>query len=73
MYVPNLRKAIKEQVEPSVDGIPTHSNVKKYPRTWSSEQVDMLVSRYGRQFLRVVAAAPYPEYSNNCSWVLRKK
>jgi len=42
-------------------------------RGWSLEQLEMLKARYGRQFLRVVAAAPYPEYSNNCSWILRKK
>ena len=64
---------MKEQVEPSVDGLPTHSNIKKYPRAWSPEQLNMLKARFGRQFLRVVAATPYPEYSNNCSWVLRKK
>ena len=33
----------------------------------------LLENRYGKQFLRVVAATFYPEYANNCSWVLRKK
>ena len=73
IQLPNLKRAMKEQIEPSVDGIPTYSNIKRYPRAWSFEQLEMLESRYGRQFLRVVAAAPYPEYANNCSWVLRKK
>ena len=73
IQLPNLKRAMKEQIEPSVDGIPTYSNIKRYPRAWSFEQLEMLESRYGRQFLRVLAAAPYPEYANNCSWVLRKK
>ena len=57
IQLPNLKKAMKEDSE----------------RGWSLKQLEMLKARYGRQFLRVVAAAPYPEYSNNCSWVLRKK
>lgn len=73
IQLPNLRKAMREQKEPTIDGIPIYSNVKRFPRSWSDEQLEMIQSRYGRQFLRVVAAAPYPEYSNNCSWVLRKK
>ena len=40
---------------------------------WTSEQFKKLENRYGRQFLRVVAATFYPEVANNCSWVLRKK
>ena len=40
---------------------------------WTPEQFTMLENRYGRQFLRVVAATFYPEVANNCSWVLRKK
>tara|TARA_R110000744_G_scaffold4354_1_gene15767 strand:- start:113 stop:1033 length:921 start_codon:yes stop_codon:yes gene_type:complete len=73
IQLPNLKRAMREQTEPSVDGIPTHTNFKKYPKTWSPEQFEMLEQRYGRQFLRVAAAAPYPEYANNCAWVLRKK
>jgi len=73
IQLPNLRKAMKEQIEPSVDGLPAHTGIKKYPRAWNQEQLDMLETRYGRQFLRVAAAAPFPEYSNNCAWVLRKK
>ena len=73
IQLPNLKKAMKEQIEPSVDGLPTHTNIKKYPRAWNQEQLDMLETRYGRQFLRVAAAAPFPEFSNNCAWVLRKK
>ena len=73
IQLPNLKRAMKEQIEPNVDGIPTLTNVTKYPKTWSTEQFEMLEQRYGRQFLRVVAAAPYPEYANNCAWILRKK
>ena len=73
IQLPKLKRAMREQIEPSVDGIPTHSSIKRYPKTWSTEQFEMLEQRYGRQFLRVVAAAPYPEYANNCTWVLRKK
>ena len=40
---------------------------------WTPEQFKKLENRYGRQFLRVVAATFYPEVANNCSWVLRKK
>lgn len=39
---------------------------------WTSEQFEMLQNRYGRQFLRMVAAVFYPEVSNNCAWILRK-
>ena len=73
IQLPNLKRAMKEQIEPNVDGIQTLTNVTKYPKTWSTEQFEMLEQRYGRQFLRVVAAAPYPEYANNCAWILRKK
>ena len=40
---------------------------------WTPQQFEKLQNRYGRQFLRVVAATFYPEVANNCSWVLRKK
>tara|TARA_R110000737_G_scaffold304246_1_gene311530 strand:- start:426 stop:1274 length:849 start_codon:yes stop_codon:yes gene_type:complete len=59
IQLPNLRKAMRK--------------VKCQKHPWSPEQLELLESRYGRQFLRVVAATPFPEYSNNCSWVLRKK
>ena len=59
IQLPKLRKAMRE--------------VKCENHPWSPEQLEVLESRYGRQFLRVVAAAPFPEYSNNCSWVLWKK
>ena len=39
---------------------------------WWPDQYELLEGRYGRQFLRVVAATFYPEVSNNCAWILRK-
>jgi len=39
---------------------------------WWPDQYELLEQRYGRQFLRVVAATFYPEASNNCAWILRK-
>ena len=59
IQIPNLRKAMKLN--------------EAYPNGWTPEQFNMLTNRYGKQFLRVVAATFYPEYANNCSWVLRKK
>jgi len=57
IQLPNLKKAMKEDSKTG----------------WTPEQYKQLQSRYGRQFLRVVAATFYPEVANNCSWVLRKK
>ena len=57
IQLPNLKKAMKEDSETG----------------WTPEQFQKLQNRYGRQFLRVVAATFYPEVANNCSWVLRKK
>ena len=37
------------------------------------DQFELLQERYGKQFLRVVAATFFPEVSNNCAWILRKK
>ena len=37
------------------------------------DQFELLQERYGKQFLRVVAATYFPEVSNNCAWILRKK
>tara|TARA_R100001443_G_scaffold30406_1_gene44051 strand:+ start:28601 stop:29449 length:849 start_codon:yes stop_codon:yes gene_type:complete len=59
IQLPNLKKAMKLN--------------EAYPNGWTPEQFNMLTNRYGKQFLRVVAATFYPEYANNCSWVLRKK
>ena len=72
IQMPNLKKAMQEQAEPAVDGLPTYSSAR-FPKSWNMDQFEMLKQRYGKQFLRVAAAAPYPEYANNCAWVLRKK
>jgi SAM-dependent methyltransferase len=47
--------------------------IRKNTFGWSTSQFELLEARYGRQFLRMVAAVFYPEVSNNCAWVLRKK
>ena len=39
---------------------------------WTEDQFDVLKARFGKQFLRVVAATFYPEIANNCAWILRK-
>ena len=54
--------------------LPNLKKAMKQPNMgWTPEQFKKLENRYGRQFLRVVAATFYPEVANNCSWVLRKK
>jgi len=58
--------------EPMVDGIPARAN-RLFPYAWTSEQMVLLKERFGRHFLRMAAATPYPEYSNNCAWRLVKK
>lgn len=40
---------------------------------WSPEIVDVIKKRFGRHWARVVLAAPYPDVSNNCTWILKKK
>ena len=72
MQLPNLKKAQLEQAEPEIDGIPSTS-FKRYPHAWTTEQLLLIKERFGKQFLRMVVATPYPEYANNCAWVLRKK
>ena len=46
---------------------------QKLKQIWTPEQITMLKERFGRQFLRVVAATFYPETANNCFWRLSKK
>ena len=54
--------------------LPNLKKAMKEPNLgWTPEQYEMLENRYGRQFLRVVAATFYPEVANNCSWIIRKK
>ena len=40
---------------------------------WTDEMMLYLEERFGRHFLRMVAAMPYPELANNCAWRLTKK
>ena len=72
IQLPKFRKAQAAHQEPRVDGIPAHDR-KLFPKAWTAEQLDMLEERFGRQFLRVALATPYPEHANNCAWRLRKK
>ena len=62
IQLPKLRKALNEDYPEVVN-----------TNGWTPEQYKMLEQRYGKQFLRVAAAVFYPEYSNNCAWVLTKK
>jgi len=72
IQLPNLRRAQLDHQEPMVDGIPARAN-RLFPYAWTSEQMVLLKERFGRHFLRMAAATPYPEYSNNCAWRLVKK
>ena len=40
---------------------------------WPPELVEMIRQRYGRQWERMMLALPYPDFSNNCAWTLRKR
>ena len=57
IQLPKLRKAMRNYQQPVM---------------LTEPQYAYLEERYGRQFLRVVAATFYPEVSNNCAWILRK-
>jgi len=61
IQIPKLRKAMRTH-EIDDFGLPS----------WSPKQFEMLSARYGRQFLRMVAAVFFPQVSNNCAWTLRK-
>ena len=61
IQIPKLRKAMRTH-EIDDFGFPS----------WSPKQFEMLSARYGRQFLRMVAAVFFPQASNNCAWTLRK-
>jgi len=57
IQLPKLRKAMREDPEETC---------------WSPDQLEILEERYGRQFFRVVAATFFPQWANNCAWILRK-
>ena len=73
IQMPNLKKAQLVHEEPMIDGIPSTSKARVFPEAWTTEQLILLKERFGRQFLRMVAATFYPEQANNCACVLRKK
>ena len=73
IQMPNLKKAQLVHEEPMIDGIPSTSKARVFPEAWTTERLILLKERFGRQFLRMVAATFYPEQANNCAWVLRKK
>jgi len=58
--MPKLRAAMQKDKEAGTE-------------RWTFDQFNLLQERYGKQFLRVTAATFFPEVSNNCAWVLRKK
>ena len=58
--MPRLRKAMQKDMR------------EEGEMRWSEDQFDILKARFGKQFLRVVAATFYPEIANNCAWILRK-
>ena len=52
------------------------NNFKKNHRAnmrWSQEVVDDIEARFDKNWARVILATAYPETSNNCAWILRKK
>ena len=67
IQMPNFTK-IQASYNPDLS-----SGSRQFPQTWTTEQVLLLQERFGKQFLRMVLATPYPEASNNCAWTLRKK
>jgi SAM-dependent methyltransferase len=67
IQMPNFKK-VQEAYNPYLS-----SASRQFPQTWTPEQVLLLHERFGKQFLRMVLATPYPEVSNNCAWSLRKK
>jgi SAM-dependent methyltransferase len=46
---------------------------RQFPQAWTEQQVLMLHERFGKQFVRMVLATPYPQFANNCAWNLTKK
>ena len=58
--MPRLRKAMQKDMR------------EEGEMRWTEDQFDILKARFGKQFLRVVAATFYPEIANNCAWILRK-
>ena len=52
------------------------NNFKKNHRAnmrWSQQVVDDIEARFDKNWARVILATAYPETSNNCAWILRKK
>ena len=69
--LPRLRKAMEHDLKPWA----TMGEEEEYPGQprWYDDQFEILEERFGRHFLRVVAATFFPEVSNNCAWTLRKR
>ena len=57
----HIRKAVREQ------------SAKEGRPNLSLEQLEHMEKRFGQHWIRVTSAAFYPEVSNNCNWLLRKK
>ena len=74
MSAVSVSQSRSEAVTGTFIQLPNLKKAMKEPNLgWTPEQFEMLENRYGRQFLRVVAATFYPEVANNCSWIIRKK
>ena len=52
--------------------LPQFKRINKEKKFFSDEQVKIFEARFDQFWLRNVLAAPYPEVSNNVSWILRK-
>ena len=53
--------------------LPNFKKAQKAHGLWQDWQVEMIKERFGKQWQRMILAMPYPQYSNNAGWVLRKK
>ena len=57
----NIKKAVREQ------------SAKEGRPNLSIEQLEHMENRFGQHWIRVAASTFYPEVSNNCNWILRKR
>lgn len=62
-----------EQVTGTFIQMPKFNKANRKERRIPPELVDIYKTRFDANWLRNVLAAPYPEISNNCAWILRKK
>lgn len=53
--------------------LPAFKRANKIHKYFTEEQVEMFMNRFDSFWARNVLAGPYPEVSNNCAWILRKR